>query len=77
MLEAPHFSPAGNRRDSAFALPGEYFDGEVNQPVLHQAVKTFLNNVRRLKLDISTLVPIHGPAIPWGEFMKIMGAGGQ
>jgi glyoxylase-like metal-dependent hydrolase (beta-lactamase superfamily II) len=38
------------------------------------AAKTFLNNVRRLKLDISTLVPIHGPAIPWGEFVKIIGA---
>ncbi|HEV8125454.1 MAG TPA: 50S ribosomal protein L4 [Gemmatimonadales bacterium] len=47
MLEAPHFSPAGNRRDAAFALPGEYFDGDVNQPVLHQAVKTFLNNQRQ------------------------------
>jgi len=47
MLEAPHFSPAGNRRDAAFALPDEYFDGEVNQPVLHQAVKTFLNNQRQ------------------------------
>ena len=47
MLEAPHFSPAGNRRNAAFALPGEYFDGDVNQPVLHQAVKTFLNNQRQ------------------------------
>jgi large subunit ribosomal protein L4 len=47
MLEAPHFSPAGTRRDSAFTLPGEYFDGDVNQPVLHQAVKTFLNNQRQ------------------------------
>ena len=47
MLEAPRFSPAGNRREPALALPGEFFDGEVNQPVLHQAVKTFLNNQRQ------------------------------
>jgi glyoxylase-like metal-dependent hydrolase (beta-lactamase superfamily II) len=36
------------------------------------AAKTFLNNVRRLKLDISTLAPIHGPAIPWGDFVRVM-----
>lgn len=47
MLEAPHFSPGGARRDAAFALPGDYFDGDVNEPVLHQAVKTFLNNQRQ------------------------------
>ena len=36
------------------------------------AAKTLLNNVRRLKLDVSTIVPIHGPVIPWTDFMKIM-----
>jgi glyoxylase-like metal-dependent hydrolase (beta-lactamase superfamily II) len=38
------------------------------------AAKTFLNNVRRLKLDVSTIVPIHGPVIPWSDFVKIMGS---
>ena len=47
MLEAPHYSSAGARRDSAFALPGDFFDGTVNEPVLHQAVKVFLNNQRQ------------------------------
>ncbi|MGH9385445.1 MAG: MBL fold metallo-hydrolase [Vicinamibacterales bacterium] len=37
------------------------------------AAKTFLNNVQRLKLDVSTIVPIHGPVIPWAEFVTIMG----
>jgi glyoxylase-like metal-dependent hydrolase (beta-lactamase superfamily II) len=37
------------------------------------AAKTFLNNVRRLKLDVSTIVPIHGPVTPWGDFLKIVG----
>jgi hypothetical protein len=40
MLEAAHFSPGGARREAAFALPGDYFDGTVNEPVLHQAVRT-------------------------------------
>ena len=47
MLEAAHYSPGGARRESAFALPGDYFDGDVNEPVLHQAVKTYLNNQRQ------------------------------
>jgi large subunit ribosomal protein L4 len=47
MIEAPHYSSAGAKRDSNFALPAEYFDGTVNEPVLHQAVKVFLNNQRQ------------------------------
>src|SRR3990170_5624004 len=47
MIEAPHYSPAGAKRDAKFALPAEYFDGTVNEPVLHQAVKVYLNNQRQ------------------------------
>ena len=47
MIEAPHYSPAGARRDASFALPADYFDGTVNEPVLHQAVKVYLNNQRQ------------------------------
>jgi large subunit ribosomal protein L4 len=47
MIEAAHYSPSGARHKAAFALPAELFDGEVNEPVLHQAIKTFLNNQRQ------------------------------
>jgi len=47
MIEAPHYSPAGARREATFALPADYFDGTVNEPVLHQAVKVYLNNQRQ------------------------------
>jgi large subunit ribosomal protein L4 len=47
MIEAPHYSAAGAKRDANFALPAEYFDGTVNEPVLHQAVKVYLNNQRQ------------------------------
>ena len=43
------------------------------QPTPTANAKVFLNNVQRLKLDITTIVPIHGPVTPWGDFMKIMG----
>jgi len=47
MIEAPHFSPAGARKSASFALPETYFDGTVNQPVLHEAVTAYLANQRQ------------------------------
>ncbi len=47
MIEAQYYTSAGARRDGAFALPADYFDGTVNEPVLHQAVKVYLNNQRQ------------------------------
>src|ERR671913_2013924 len=47
MIEAPHYSSAGAKREANFALPEAMFDGTVNEPVLHQAVKVFLNNQRQ------------------------------
>jgi large subunit ribosomal protein L4 len=47
MIEAPHYTSAGAKRDASFALPADYFDGTVNEPVLHQAVKVYLNNQRQ------------------------------
>ncbi len=47
MIEAPHYAPDGAKRGTNFTLPAEYFDGTVNEPVLHQAVKVYLNNQRQ------------------------------
>jgi large subunit ribosomal protein L4 len=47
MIEAPHYSAEGTKRGTNFSLPEDYFDGTVNEPVLHQAVKAFLNNQRQ------------------------------
>ncbi len=47
MIEASHYSAAGTKRDARFALPEAMFDGTVNEPVLHQAVKVYLNNQRQ------------------------------
>jgi large subunit ribosomal protein L4 len=46
MIEAPHFA-ANGKKQGAVALPADYFDGEVNEPVMHQAVKVFLANQRQ------------------------------
>jgi large subunit ribosomal protein L4 len=47
MIEAPLFGANGARRKGGFALPEDYFDGTVNEPALHQAVKAHLANQRQ------------------------------
>ena len=40
------------------------------------ANRTFYNNVQRLKLDVTTIAPIHGGRVyPWGDFVKIVNSG--
>src|SRR5215475_3726268 len=45
-FKAAAYSSKGTARDSV-ALPGDLFDGTVNMPVMHQAVKAFLANQRQ------------------------------
>jgi large subunit ribosomal protein L4 len=47
MIEAAHYSASGAKHKAAFELPADLFDGTVHEPVLHQAIKTFLNNQRQ------------------------------
>jgi len=47
MHEATHYTAGGSKRPAAFALPAELFDGDVNEPVLHQVIKAYLNNQRQ------------------------------
>src|ERR1041385_6786141 len=45
-FRANAFTSRGTSRDSV-ALPGELFDGTVNMPVMHQAVKAYLADQRQ------------------------------
>jgi large subunit ribosomal protein L4 len=45
-LNAAAYTALGTERERV-ALPGDMFDGTVNMPVLHQAVKAFLANQRQ------------------------------
>jgi large subunit ribosomal protein L4 len=68
MIEAPHYSAAGEKRSQAFSLPGEMFDGTVNEDVLHQAVKTFLNNQRQGTAKTKTRSNVSGGnQKPWKQ----------
>ena len=44
-LKAPAYTAGGTERERV-DLPGELFDGTINMPVMHQAVKAFLANQR-------------------------------
>jgi large subunit ribosomal protein L4 len=46
-MQAAAFRADGSARDDRADLPAGYFDGTVNVPVMHQAVKAFLANQRQ------------------------------
>jgi len=59
-------------------IEADLFDTHVQPPPSPTpASRTLLNQVRRLKLDVSQVVPIHGKPVPWGEFLKAMGTVGR
>src|SRR3982750_44143 len=45
--EASAYTSLGTARTDPVALPGELFDGTINVPVMHQAVKAYLANQRQ------------------------------
>src|SRR5687767_6478292 len=45
-MNAVAYNSKGAKRDS-IALPAELFDGTINMPVMHQAVKAYLTNQRQ------------------------------
>ena len=47
MIEASFYTASGDKQSKSVALPAEFFDGTVNEPVMHQAVKAWLNNQRQ------------------------------
>lgn len=67
MFEAPLFSASG-ARSASVALPADLFDGTVNEPVLHQAVTTYLNNQRQGTAATKTRARVSGGnQKPWRQ----------
>jgi large subunit ribosomal protein L4 len=66
-IEAAAFSAQGTPRERV-ALPGSTFDGTVNVPVMHQAVKAFLANQRQGNASTKTRGEvIGGNQKPWKQ----------
>ena len=66
-LNAASYTTSGKKRDSV-SLPSEVFDGVVNMPVMHQAVKAFLSNQRLGLASTKTRgLVIGGNQKPWKQ----------
>jgi glyoxylase-like metal-dependent hydrolase (beta-lactamase superfamily II) len=56
-------------------VEADLFDTHESPPAAPTPANTSLSNVvRRLKLDIAHIVPIHGQPVPWSAFAKVIGA---
>jgi large subunit ribosomal protein L4 len=66
-VDAAAFTAQGTPRDRV-ALPGDTFDGTVNLPVMHQAVKAFLANQRQGNASTKTRGEVvGGNQKPWKQ----------
>lgn len=67
ILNAASYTTGGKKRESV-SLPTEVFDGVVNMPVMHQAVKAFLSNQRYGLASTKTRgLVIGGNQKPWKQ----------
>jgi large subunit ribosomal protein L4 len=67
MATARFFNAAGEPGD-AFELPGELFDGVINEPVLHQVIKAYLANQRQGTHSTKTRANVSGGGRkPWRQ----------
>ena len=58
-FDAPVYSAQGTTKSNQ-RLPETFFDGTVNVPVMHQAVKAFLANRRQGTAKTKTRGEVHG-----------------
>jgi glyoxylase-like metal-dependent hydrolase (beta-lactamase superfamily II) len=57
------------------AFEADLFDTHEPPPAAPTpAMRSFHTQARRMKLDIATIAPVHGPVVPWSAFEKAMGA---
>src|SRR6476620_11688572 len=66
-MNAAAYTSKGTSRDSV-ELPSDLFDGTVNMPVMHQAVKAFLANQRQGNASTKTRgLVVGGNQKPWKQ----------
>src|SRR5687768_2747949 len=66
-MNAVAYNSKGAKRDS-IALPAELFDGTINMPVMHQAVKAYMANQRQGNAATKTRgFVIGGNQKPWKQ----------
>jgi len=62
--------------DEKILIEADLFDaplaGESMPAVASPASRSLYNHVQRLGLDVESIVPIHGQAVPWDEFRRLV-----
>jgi flavorubredoxin len=57
------------------AFEADLFDTHEAPPAAPTpAMRSFFNQVRRMKLDVATIAPVHGAPVPWSTLVAAMGA---
>jgi hypothetical protein len=57
------------------AFEADLFDThEAPRPAQLPAMRSFLNQVQRMKLDVTTVAPVHGRPVPWRTFTEALAA---
>jgi hypothetical protein len=60
------------------AFEADLFDTHEPPPASPtEAMRSLFDQVRRMKLDVATLAPVHGAPVPWSAFVKAMGSSGR
>ncbi len=54
------------------AIQADLYDASETLPT--PASRTLLTHVQRLKMDVQTLVPLHGRPVAWADFLRVMNA---
>ena len=56
------------------AFEADLFDThEPPKPSQLPAMRSFFNQIQRMKLDVTTVAPVHGKPVPWSTFMTALG----
>jgi glyoxylase-like metal-dependent hydrolase (beta-lactamase superfamily II) len=53
-------------------IEADLYDPSAGNTAPTPANRTFYNHVQRLGLDVATIAPIHGPAVRWSDFLRII-----
>jgi glyoxylase-like metal-dependent hydrolase (beta-lactamase superfamily II) len=56
------------------AFEADLFDThEAPRPAQLPAMRSFMNQVQRMKLNVATVAPVHGKPVPWSTFTDALG----
>jgi glyoxylase-like metal-dependent hydrolase (beta-lactamase superfamily II) len=50
---------------------------EPPRPAQLPSMRSFFNQIQRMKLDVATIAPVHGKPVPWSTFTTALGSAGK